>query len=213
MLKLAALAVAAALAGGAHGAGVRGPLRAPRRQAARADRGQLLAPGLPGRACDKLRLLELTYHGFDGRSHHGRLIVNRRFDDEIVAVFKRLYRLGYPIRSMELIDRYGADDHRSMAADNTSAFNCRFVAGTQRWSMHAYGLAVDLNPVENPYVSGSHVSPPAGGPYADRSRNAPGMIHAGDAVVQAFKRKAGWEWLGDGSGSYRDYQHFSADGS
>ena len=114
---------------------------------------------------------------------------------------------------MELIDRYGADDRRSMAADNTSAFNCRFVAGTNRWSMHAYGLAIDLNPVENPYVSGSHVSPPAGAPFADRSRDAPGMIHDGDAVVRAFARRAGWEWLGDGPGSVRDYQHFSADGS
>jgi hypothetical protein len=161
----------------------------------------------------KLRLLELTYRGFDGRSHHGRLVVNRHFDDEIIAVFKRLYAIDYPIRRMELIDRYGADDHRSMAADNTSAFNCRFVAGTTRWSMHAYGLAVDLNPVENPYVSGSHVSPPAGRPYADRSRHAAGMIHDGDAVVKAFARRAGWEWLGDGPQSIRDYQHFSSNGT
>ena len=111
-------------------------------------------------------------------------------------MFKRLYRLRYPIRRMELIDRYGADDHRSMAADNTSAFNCRFVAGTQRWSMHAYGLAIDLNPVENPYVSGSHVSPPAGEPYADRSRHAAGMIHAGDARGEGVRApgRAGSGW-------------------
>ena len=101
---------------------------------------------------------------------------------------RRLYRIDYPIRRMELVDRYGADDHRSMAADNTSAFNCRFVAGTNRWSMHAYGRAIDINPVENPYVSGSHVSPPAGVPFADRSRHARGMIHAGDQVVRAFAR-------------------------
>jgi hypothetical protein len=161
----------------------------------------------------KLRLLELTYRGFDGDAHHGRLIVHRRHAGELVSVFKRLYALRYPIRRMELIDRFGADDRRSMAADNTSAFNCRFVAGTRRWSMHAYGLAVDLNPVENPYVSGSHVSPPAGEPYADRSRRAPGMLHDGDAVERAFARRAGWEWLGDGPQSIRDYQHFSSDGS
>ena len=148
---------------------------------------------------DKLRLLELTYRGFDDRPHHGRLIVNRRFDDEILAVFKRLYRLRYPIRNMELIDRYGADDHRSMAADNTSAFNCRFVAGTQRWSMHAYGLAIDLNPVENPYVSGSHVSPPAGEPYADRSRHARGMIHAGDGSSRRSRARP----AGSGSATAR----------
>jgi hypothetical protein len=174
--------------------------------------GSSWEPGCPV-GLGKLRLLELTYRGFDGDSHRGRLVVNRRYDDEIIAVFKRLYAINYPIRRMELIDRFGADDHRSMAADNTSAFNCRFVAGTTRWSMHAFGLAVDLNPVENPYVAGSHVSPPAGVPFADRSREAPGMIHDGDAVVKAFARRAGWEWLGDGPQSIRDYQHFSADGT
>jgi D-alanyl-D-alanine carboxypeptidase len=212
MFKLAALAVAAALAGGPHPTDFQG--HSERLDGKLRDRvsGSSWHPGCPV-DLNKLRLLELSYHGFDGRPHHGRLIVNRRFDDEVIAVFKRLYRLDYPIRNMELIDRYGADDHRSMAADNTSAFNCRFVAGTHRWSMHAYGLAIDLNPVENPYVSGAHVSPPQGEPYADRSRHARGMIHAGDAVVKAFKRRASWEWLGDGSRSYRDYQHFSADGS
>jgi len=169
-------------------------------------------PGCP-LPLDKLALLEVTHWGFDGAAHRGRLVVHRRFDDELIAVMKRLYRLRYPIRRIELIDRYGADDHRSMNADNTSAFNCRFVAGTQRWSNHAYGVAIDINPVENPYVSGSHVSPPAGEPFADRSRDAPGMIHDGDRVEKAFARRAGWQWLGDGPQSIRDYQHFSADGS
>ena len=198
MLKLATLAVAAALAGGSHQPAFEG--HSERLDGKLRDRieGSSWHPGCPvGLAscgCSSSPTAAST-----ADAHRGRLIVNRRFDNEIVAVFKRLYRLGYPIRSMELIDRYGADDHRSMAADNTSAFNCRFVAGTQRWSMHAYGLAVDLNPVENPYVSGSHVSPAGRQPYADRSRHARGMIHAGDAVVRAFTRKAGWEWLGDGS--------------
>lgn len=159
----------------------------------------------------KLRLLRVTYWGFDDRAHNGRLVVNRRFDDEIVAVMRRLYRIRYPIRRMRLIDRYGADDHRSMNADNTSGFNCRFVAGTERWSMHAYGLAIDINPIENPYVSGDHVSPSAGEPFADRSRDAPGMVHSGDRVVRAFARIAGWEWGGSWPGA-KDYQHFSANG-
>jgi hypothetical protein len=159
-----------------------------------------------------LRLLRVTYWGFDDRPHNGRLVVNKRFDDQIIAVMKRLYKLRYPIRRMQLVDRYDAVDDRSMAHDNTSAFNCRFVAGTTRWSMHAYGLAIDLNPIENPYVSGSHVSPPAGEPYADRSRQAPGMIHEGDEVFEAFAKKAGWEWLGDGPQTIRDYQHFSSTG-
>jgi hypothetical protein len=161
---------------------------------------------------DKLRLLRLDYVGFDGEVHRGRLVVHARHDDEIRSVFRRLFELGFPIRRMQLIDRYGADDHRSMAADNTSAFNCRFVAGTNRWSMHAYGKAVDINPVENPYVSGSHVSPPAGEPFADRSRDARGMVHAGDDIVDAFARQAGWEWGGAWSGSTKDYQHFSVNG-
>jgi hypothetical protein len=159
-----------------------------------------------------LRLLRVTYWGFDDRPHNGRLVVNKRFDDQIIAVMKRLYKLRYPIRRMQLVDRYDAVDDRSMAHDNTSAFNCRFVAGTTRWSMHAYGLAIDLNPIENPYVSGSHVSPPAGEPYADRSRHAPGMIHEGDEVFEAFAKKAGWEWLGDGPQTIRDYQHYSSTG-
>jgi len=159
----------------------------------------------------KLRLLRVDHYGFDGEVHRGRLIVHARHDERILRVFKRLYRLQFPIRRMELIDRYGANDRRSMAADNTSAFNCRVVAGTNRWSMHAYGKAIDLNPIENPYVSGSHVSPPAGEPYADRSRDAKGMVHRGDAVVKAFAA-VGWKWGGAWPGGTKDYQHFSANG-
>jgi hypothetical protein len=84
------------------------------------------------------------------------------------------------------------------------------VAGTTRWSQHAFGRAIDVNPIENPYVSGSHVSPPAGRPYANRSRHAPGMIHHGDRAFRAFAR-VGWEWGGDWPGP-KDYQHFSATG-
>ena len=174
--------------------------------------GSSWRPGCPV-GLGKLRLVRATHRGFDGDVHRGRLVVHRRYDEEIIAVMKRLFRIGFPIRRMELIDRYGADDRRSMAADNTSAFNCRVVAGTDRWSMHAYGKAIDINPVENPYVSGSHVSPPAGEPYADRSRRAKGMIHAGDEVVEAFRERAGWKWAGAWPGGTRDYQHFSSSGS
>ena len=115
---------------------------------------------------------------------------------------------------MRLIDAYGANDRRSMAADNTSAFNCRFVSGKPGvWSQHAYGRAIDINPIENPYVvpSSGYVSPPAGRRFADRSRNAPGMVHRRDAVVRAFA-KVGWEWGGRWPGA-KDYQHFSATGN
>ena len=168
-------------------------------------------PGCPV-GLGRLRLLRLTHWGFDDAVHNGRLVIHRREADGVLAVMERLFELRFPIRRMELIDRYGADDHRSMNADNTSAFNCRFVAGTERWSMHAYGRAIDINPIENPYVSGSHTSPPAGEPFADRSRDARGMIHADDAVVKAFERQAGWGWGGGWPGETKDYQHFSSNG-
>jgi hypothetical protein len=159
----------------------------------------------------KLRLLEVTHWGMNGEVHDGRLVVHRRVAAEVLRVIEALYEDRFPIRRMVLIDRYGADDHRSMNADNTSAFNCRFVAGQPgTWSQHAYGLAIDVNPIENPYVSDDHVSPPAGKPYADRSRNEPGMIHDGDATVRAFAEQ-GFEWGGNWSPA-KDYQHFSANG-
>jgi hypothetical protein len=99
-----------------------------------------------------------------------------------------------------------------MAANNTSAFNCRTVAGTSRWSQHAYGLAIDINPVQNPYVtSNGTASPPNGAPYVDRSQHLPGMIHDGDVVVQSFTA-IGWGW-GGYFGSVKDWQHFSANGN
>ena len=157
-----------------------------------------------------LRVLRVRTWGFDHRAHFGRLMLHRNQTKRIAWVMRVLYRREYPIRRMKLIDGYGSDDHRSMNADNTSAFNCRFVAGTSRWSMHAYGTAIDLNPIENPYVSGSHVSPPAGRPYADRPRR-PGVIHRNGFVVGAFDR-VGWEWGGNWGGPI-DYQHFSLTGN
>ena len=99
---------------------------------------------------DRLRLLRVSHWGFDGRVHHGRLVVNRDSARPILGVMRTLFRLRFPIRRMRLVDAYGADDHRSMDADNTSAFNCRVVAGTDRWSEHAYGHAIDLNPRREP---------------------------------------------------------------
>jgi D-alanyl-D-alanine carboxypeptidase-like protein len=159
-----------------------------------------------------LRLLRLDHWGFDGRVHRGRLVVHRDSAPRMLGVMRKLYRLRFPIRQMRLVDAYGADDHRSMAADNTSAFNCRFVAGSPGiWSEHAYGRALDLNPIENPYVTESgYVSPPAGSRFADRSRHARGMVHRGGPVVEAFAA-AGWEWGGNWPWP-RDYQHFSATG-
>jgi hypothetical protein len=159
----------------------------------------------------ELRLLRVDHWGLDGRVHRGELIVHRDHARRVLAVLGKLFGARYPIQRMRLVDAYRADDDRSMAANNTSAFNCRRVSGSRSWSEHAYGRAIDVNPLRNPYVTrGGRVSPPAGRPYADRARRAAGMIHGGDAVVRAFAG-AGWRWGGDWSGS-KDYQHFSSTG-
>ena len=159
----------------------------------------------------RLRLVETSYHGFDGDRHVGRLVAHKNVIDALVRVLRSMYRNGFKIRRMWLVDRYEGSDPRSMRADNTSAFNCRHVAGTDTWSEHAYGKAIDINPVENPYVaSNGSVRPRKGSAYVDRSQHRKGMIHGDDATVRAFAR-AGWEWGGYWSSS-KDYQHFSASG-
>jgi hypothetical protein len=171
-------------------------------------------PGCPVRWND-LRYLRMTYVGFDGKSHTGEMVVHVTHARAVTDVFEELYDAGWPIRQMRLVDDYRGDDNRSMAANNTSGYNCRRVAGTDSWSAHAYGAAIDINPVQNPYVSGSSIGPPAGRRCAliDRSARAhvpAGTIRAGDVVVRAFAR-IGWEWGGSWSPS-KDYQHFFAGG-
>lgn len=159
----------------------------------------------------QLRTVGLSYWGFDGGRHVGSLVVNRRVVGDVTAVFRRLYAARFPIRRMVPVSAYRGSDDASMAADNTSAFNCRPAVGssTGAWSMHAHGLAVDVNPVENPYVLGGGVLPPAGRPYLDRSRRRPGMAVAAGVLVAAFEGR-GWAW----GGRWRspDYQHFSTSG-
>ncbi len=166
-------------------------------------------PGVPI-SFDELRLIHVSFWGFDAKPHTGRLVVNQAWAEGICTVFRAIYEARFPIRSMNLIDDYGASDKRSMAADNSSAYNGRFRGGTNVWSMHAYGLAIDINPVENPWVYASGVSPDAGRAYADRSLTAPGVIRAGDVVVRAFA-SIGWKWGGYWEES-KDYQHFSSNG-
>jgi poly-gamma-glutamate capsule biosynthesis protein CapA/YwtB (metallophosphatase superfamily) len=159
-----------------------------------------------------LRLLTMRYVGFDGRAHTGQMVVHHRHARGLVGVFRELYEARFPIRRMQLIDAYGGDDNRSMAADNSSAYNCRTVADTSTFSDHAYGAAVDINPVENPYVTANGVLPAAGRRFVDvdRSRDAEtarGVIVADDVAVRAFAR-IGWKW--GGVWNEPDYQHFYA---
>jgi hypothetical protein len=158
-----------------------------------------------------LRRIRLAYWGFDGRRHLGELVVRDRVTGDVVKVFRILYGVRFPIRRLEPVDRYRGSDDASMAADNTSGFNCRAAAapGAKRWSEHAYGEAIDVNPVENPYLEGGRVLPPAGRAFVDRTPR-PGMALLGGVLVNAFAAVA-WRWGGTWTGA-RDYQHFSRSG-
>jgi D-alanyl-D-alanine carboxypeptidase len=163
-------------------------------------------------APSSLRRLRLGYWGFDAKPHVGTLVVNASAVGDLTIVFRRLYRARFPIRRMRPIDAYGGNDERSLAADNTAAFNCRYAVGPgpRRWSAHAYGIAIDVNPVENPYVEGGRVHPRAGKAYLDRSNVRPGMAVRGGLLVSAFTT-VGWQWGGRWTGT-PDYQHFSSTG-
>jgi hypothetical protein len=160
----------------------------------------------------RLRRVRLTYWGFDRRAHTGALVANEDAVPDLVRVFARLYAARFPIRRLRPIDAYGGKDERSLAADNTAAFNCRYVVGPGpgRWSAHAYGEAIDVNPVENPYLEGARVHPRAGRRFLDRSNVRPGMAVRGGVLVRFFAG-VGWQWGGRWTGS-PDYQHFSATG-
>ena len=175
-----------------------------------ADLGSSWRPGCPV-APDDLRLLRLSYWGFDGQPHVGSLVVAASVTAAVTEVFRTLYDQRFPIRGMETVDVYGGDDNASMAVDNTSAFNCRpaVAEGPPHWSTHAYGLAVDVNPVENPYLLGGKVLPPGGEAFVDRSVYRPGMAVAGGVLTSAFSA-VGWGW--GGVWDSPDYQHFSSTG-
>jgi hypothetical protein len=166
-------------------------------------------PGCPVAVAD-LRLVTVTHLRFDGTAALGQLVVHRDAAPAVVQVFRALLAARFPVARVRTVEAYGSDDARSMAANNTSAYNCRRTTGGTGWSEHAYGRAVDVNPVQNPYVRGRTVLPAAGRAYVDRSRPRPGVVLAGGPVVRAFAA-AGWRWGGSYTG-LKDYQHFSANG-
>lgn len=175
----------------------------------KADSRYSYRPGCPV-SPSRLRAIRMRHWGFDGRTHTGVLVVHASVATQIVAVFRRLYEAHFPIRRMLGVEVYKGSDDASMAADNTSGFNCRRVGTSGPWSEHAYGKAIDVNPVENPYEHGGRVEPPAGKAYLDRSRRRPGMAIRSGALVRAFD-EAGWFWGGRWQSS-KDYQHFSTSG-
>ena len=157
-----------------------------------------------------LRLLRVTHVGFDGRARDGEIVVSARVAEAVERAFRRLYDARVAVQRMVTVEAYGGSDDASMAANNTSGFNCRRTTGGTAWSQHSYGEAVDLNPVQNPYVRGETVLPPAGRAFLDRGRPAVGLVRSGDAAVRAFTAE-GWGWGGTWS-SAKDYQHFSSSG-
>jgi hypothetical protein len=188
-----------------------------------ADRHAILAAHEWHAGCpvsfSRLRVLTLTYHGFDGRTHWGELVVNENAVAPLSKVFRRLYAIDFPIHHMQFNDTYGRDAARPADGDFTASFECRQASAspctgranrtTGSWSEHAYGEAVDLNPVENPYVGCGMTRDPTARSYLDRSRLRRGMVTP--AVVAAFA-SAGWGWGGGWFGSTKDYMHFSATG-
>jgi hypothetical protein len=189
------------------------PLSAPQR--AELVTGKFWHAGCPV-PLSHLRVLTVVHWGFDGRTHTGRLVVNEDAAAPLARVFRRLYELRFPIRHLSL-DIYGPAQTKLANEDVSGSFECRQAVpspctggkGTGHWSEHAYGEAVDLNPVENPYVGCGQTRDPKSRRYFDRSRLRPGMVTP--AVVDAF-RSIGWGWGGSWSGSTKDYMHFSATG-
>jgi hypothetical protein len=158
-----------------------------------------------------LRYLRISYWGFDRKPRVGEMVANASAVSALRQAFGSLFAQRFPIRRMRLVDRYGGSDYASIQADNTSAFNCRKATGSSRWSEHAYGLAVDVDPIENPYVdsdgSAAHV---ASRPYLNRDRVRPGMAVSGGDLVRAFDA-VGWGWGGRWP-LPTDFQHFSVNG-
>lgn len=158
---------------------------------------------------EDLSYLNLTYWDFDEQLQIGELIVHRKVAQEVVEIFQELYEAKYPIAKMRLIDEYYADDNLSMKDNNTSAFCYRVVEGTNVISTHSYGLAIDINPVQNPYIVGGKVLPIEGKEFLDRENVRKGMIVKGDPAYNAFKSR-GWTWGGDWT-RVKDYHHFQKD--
>ena len=160
-----------------------------------------------------LRYLRMTYKGFSGTDLRGELIVHKDVSTEVTQIFEALYQADYPIHKMRLVSDYKGNDWQSIEADNTSAFNCRNATGSKKWSKHSYGKAIDINPIENPYISRKgYISHKESLVYKKRvhknDTNADkAILLKNDDVVKIFK-KHGWKWGGDWSG-VKDYQHFS----
>lgn len=155
---------------------------------------------------EDLRYLTVSYVGFDGESHVGELICNKAISEDLLDIFEKLYDAKYEIERIELVDNYNGDDEASMAANNTSCFNFRFIAQTTKLSNHAKGMAIDINPLYNPYITSSGFTPINAGDYVDRSTAFAHKIDENDLCYQLFIEHR-FTWGGSWTHS-KDYQHF-----
>lgn len=159
----------------------------------------------------ELRYLQLSYYDATGKEHIGEIVCNKLIANDLIKIFKELHKHQYPIERMQLVDDYDADDEVSMSNNNTSCFNYRTIAGSTKLSKHAMGLAIDINPLYNPYVrrkkDGSHIVQPANArKYINREKVWPYKIELGDLCYRLFV-KYGFKWGGSWS-HFQDYQHF-----
>jgi hypothetical protein len=161
-------------------------------------------------AAANLRYLTVSFRGFDGRAHSGELLANARVADDLITVFRQLFAADFPIERMRISSAAQLNAPSTGDTNTTEAFACRPARGRTAWSQHAYGLAVDLNPFQNPYHRGPVVLPELATAYLDRAEARPGMVQPGGSVVRAFTA-IGWRW-GGGYRSLKDYMHFSATG-
>lgn len=155
---------------------------------------------------NQLRYLTLPYYDFDGNIQKGEMVCNKAIAHDLLCIFRALFSQAYPIYSMRLVDDFDADDEASMQANNTSCFNYRYISGTRILSRHAYGMAVDINPLQNPCIRGKQIQPSTAEEFVDRSKDFPHKIDKDDyckKVFTSYRFRWGGNWR-----RMKDYQHF-----
>ena len=155
---------------------------------------------------DELRYLTLYHYDFEGRIQQGEMVCHKAIAHDLLCIFKTLFAEAYPIHSIRLVDDFDASDEASMQANNSSCFNYRTIAGSWRLSQHAFGMAVDINPLQNPCVRGSRIRPSTATDYVDRGKDFPHKIDDNDLCKKTFE-SYGFRWGGRWR-SVKDYQHF-----
>jgi hypothetical protein len=157
---------------------------------------------IPDEIKSKLELLDVQYYSFDGRLHKGQILVNKKVKNDILEIFRIIKETKFPVEKVIPISYYNWDDEKSMSDNNTSAFNYRFVRNTKVYSYHSYGLAIDINPMLNPYSKGGKILPE----NALYNPDVKGTLTKNSLIVREFVKR-GWQWGGNWK-KLKDYQHF-----